>query len=890
MLGTHEFVGPTLAVIMLLVFLGGLAYFVLKDIRSFSIPNTKSLDIEIEKRSNLPRGHISMLQDTLANPKKHITRDLWKNAQNQILHSFNRLKSPNVRATLSRKDPSALRYIAILVFISGIMTAGPLWSSRIMSGVFPMSPHMRASEGKMTGIWIKPPEYTQMPSIHITGGSLSEAINIPEDSEITIRTHSMFGTMFAPTLQNGDKAETLTYLDEGQYELKTTINPNGNRLVLKQFFIPRSSWPYNFIKDNPPEIRSGIKNDEATKNTDTTEQQELSEAPKDDITPDQPAPDSEENTASEEHYEMLDKAQIRFPLTVKDDYSVKELSMTMDLDEMVIDRPLGDPVNETRLIMSEPNADFKIAPIYDLAWHTWAGLPVTFEYSAIDHKGQHATLEKIHLVLPEREFEHPMAKSLIAVRKRIAWDYKDSFHDIAVDLESLLLAPEYLQDNPVTYLAIRIASSRLYYNDNAPDDVRIAAAKDVINILWYAAISIEDGNLAMAMHELRDAQRALENAMRDPKSSSDEIARLMENLREKMQNYFAEMQREMQKRIENGENFPELSMDDFSDIISPDTLSQLMEDIEKALREGDEQKAQELMSQLQRMMEMMDPSMQPNLPSDMQAMKEGVNELQELIERQEQLLEQTEKQAQAMGQVQKPRPIPDSIKRNPVQPPPSIQDMLKDFGFDSAPPKPQENKQEDQDTASQQDGSSNEAPSEKSENTKNNEGGSDKSGEINTQANKAEQEALRYVLGQLMMDAAEKIDEVPESMGLAEQEMRGSEDKLAQNDPAGSVPHQEQAIEHLKDAQENLAKQFRQRMQQMIGIGLSGGQRYDPLGRPYGGQDDPNGRSPDSRVKVPDEAQKKRVDEILRELRERSGDRSRSREELEYLRRLLRQF
>ena len=79
-------------------------------------------------------------------------------------------------------------------------------------------------------------------------------------------------------------------------------------------------------------------------------------------------------------------------------------------------------------------------------------------------------------------------------------------------------------------------------------------------------------------------------------------------------------------------------------------------------------------------------------------------------------------------------------------------------------------------------------------------------------------------------------------------------------------------------------------MQQMIGVGMSGSsQKYDPLGRRYGDENE-DGRGVDSKVEVPDELDKKRVDEIIKMLRDRSGDRSRSREELEYFRRLLRQF
>jgi len=133
-----------------------------------------------------------------------------------------------------------------------------------------------------------------------------------------------------------------------------------------------------------------------------------------------------------------------------------------------------------------------------------------------------------------------------------------------------------------------------------------------------------------------------------------------------------------------------------------------------------------------------------------------------------------------------------------------------------------------------------------------------------------------------MLDISEKLDEIPETMGLAERKMRLSENALGANTPIESINFQEQAIKYLKDTQEELSKQFKQRMQQMVGIGFSGMRKYDPLGRPYGGDSND--------VKVPDAARQKRVDEIMKTLRDRSGDRNRPDEELDYLRRLLRQF
>lgn len=943
MLGIPEFFGTTVEILISLIFMGGLLYFTRKDITTFRLPNDSKLDRAIESKTILPRGQIALIEDNLANPKKRETRSLWDEAQKNAVRTLKSLRVPSIRALITRRDPYALRFIAILFFIAGIMVSGQNWQNKIYNGMLPVSIHSLASApSTAVTLWVTPPAYTKLENVQISGtGTYGETLNIPQGSTIKARIETRFGKYAPPKLNMGGRSYPMENLGDGYYGFETTIE-QGSKLSITQSIFPRATWPYYYVIDTPPEIYVTAKlrpND-----ANHAQNQAQSDAPESNN-------QSEENPASTEPesekkpYELIDKAQLRFSLTVKDDYSVKDLHMSMKLADFVEEKPLGDAFEETRLIISSPQTELKISPVYDLSWHTWAGLPVTFEYTVFDHISQSARLEKINLVLPEREFEHPLAKSVIAMRKQLAWQYRDSFSDISYNLETLLSAPDYFQNNPVTYLAIKTASARLKYVEDKPQDQREVAAKEVIRLLWAIAISVEDGNISLAMRELRDAQRELENAMRDPNTSEEEIERLMQNLREKMNNYFAEMQRELQKRMEDGEEFPEFSEEDFGNIISPDALSKLMEEIEQAMRDGDPEKAQELMSKLQRMMEMMDSARNAQLPKDMQVMQDGVNELQELIERQEQLLEQTEKRtAQEMreswlerdsrreqqqdNQQQSQRNNNGSSERS-MQ---TLQDMLKEFGMTMAPPKPTQNNDEPKQSEQQkqnrahaktQDNETGEKKPEikgQSKNEENREhGNKDKKtaqnnntdqgqtsqpqqqndpsskdqmqGSQTNEEAKTEQDALRYVLGQLMLDVAEHLDEIPETMGEAEQEMRQSAEQLGNNNPQGSLPHQETAIEKLKESQENLSQQFRQRMQQMVGIGSGQGRgKYDPLGRKYGKEEDNNGRTSESDVKIPDEAEKKKIEEIIKELRDRSSDRSRPREELDYFRRLLRQF
>lgn len=834
MMNIPSFFGRSIEIISPLIFIGPLIYFMIKDIRLSIETQTKDIHRALERASNLPLGTINALKDKLSNPEKQITRNLWNNAQQKLIRTLQSLQIPNLNIQLHQQDPTALRYLAILSFICGLMVSGSEWKNNIINGLIPVTPSYVLSSEQGTNLWITPPGYTGITKIHLGNDKSAndDTIKIPEGSKIRIRLYTKFGNLLPPLLKNGNKLEKLDTLGKNLYGLETTIE-NGKNLIIKQGPISRVSWNYEYIIDTPPHIML----DEKENKTDEDNNQIKKER--------------------QRPYDIIEKGHITVPLIVKDDYGVKDLKMVMELDGVEGHLPLGDPFEETRLIMSAPNDVFKISPVYNLTWHSWAGLPITLEYTAIDHKEQIAKLDKIHLTLPEREFEHPMAQSLITMRKRLAWDYDQSFKELSKNIEALLTAPDYFQHDSGIFLNLKSASSRLYYNDNAPNPQRIQAAKDVINILWQVAISIEDGNLSLAMRELRDARRALENAMRNPDASEDKISRLMDNLRDKMQEYFMEMQRELQKRMAEGENIPLLPDEHLGQIISPDAISKLMTEIESALRDDDEQKAQELMSKLQRMMEMLDPDMMAQMPSDMQMMQQGINELQELIERQEALLEQTKKQADAKRQ----RELFPARKKLDM---PSIEKMLKDFGIDTIPPTPPQN--ETKEKTSEQELKKSKIPT--------------------PEESKTEQDALRYILGQLMLDASEEIGEIPESMGLAEQEMRHSSKYLGENEPHKSISHQDKAIEYLKQAKNEINEQLEQRMQQMIGIGFSGdgssGGRRDPLGRPM--DDDQND------VKIPDESQKKRADEILRMLRDRSGDRSRPQKELDYFHRLLRQF
>ncbi len=804
LMGLPGFFGPAGGYVFSAAFFAGLGFLIWRDAWRLHLPD----DSDSLKRLEIDNGFfhrpLSSTGDRLANPQQEETRTLWKNRWARTRQAIEKAHFPRLKPMLAQRDPLALRIGAFILLFCGVVVAGPGWKDRLVHGLFPFSVSLVQKANDSITLWITPPEYTGIWQMVLQGSGRSEqTLEIPEGSIIKARVSDGLGR---PELMMGETVLPMEDFGSDAYGIETVVT-RGEELVIRQLMMKRAVVPYTVVPDAPPTI-----------------------------------------AMEQEQPEIVESAKMRFPLIVQDDYGVRELTMTMDLDDMIEDAPLGHPVSETRSVMSPAGVEMDLFPIYDLTAHPWAGLPVVIGLTVTDHPQQTAAIAPIRMTLPERHFLHPVARRLVEIRKQIIWEPLVASNETALELESLLLYPEDFGNDIVVYLAIRTAASRLIHS---PGEETAGA---LVSLLWDTALRIEDGNLSHASRNLRNAQQALEQALNDPDATDQEIAELMDDLREAMAEYFMELHKEMQKRQANGE-IPMIPSEMLNDMIDGDMLSSMLDQMMSDALNGDKDAARELLSQLQRMMDVMDPSsFMTELPRDMKFMEKGVNEMQELIDKQKELLAKTREKLDRHTQRQ------DQSFGDFLEP---DTELLEEWDLGGLP--------FPQNTAPE--------PS--------------RDFGLNTQEDKGEQEALRFILGQLMREADEKLGEIPENMGFAELEMRSSAQFLGGNDPATSIPHQEKAIEYLEEAQEQMQKQLMQRLQRMTGITLFGGgagQKLDPLGRPQGGDKEGHSKNMHGRVEIPNERVKKRVDEILRVLRERSGERDRPEHELEYFRRLLKQF
>ncbi len=795
--------GTAGAVMALLIFAAGFFYFLYRDISGFRWPSSPDIDRRIEQESRLRHRPLTALGDTLANPQKPQTRKLWLEAHERAMRMLDRIRAGAPRAFMASRDPYAIRLGVLLFFALGLYAAGPAWNQRIAQGLMPVHFGSGAESPDKLTLWITPPDYTGLAPIVIKGRGKGETIDIPAGSVLKISVRS--GASLPHLLAGEDVNIPFNRADDGNYILETPV-PAGDRLKIRQGFFVRAFWPYRIIADTPPQI------------------------------------------ALKDGIEIAQDGPIRFPIEVEDDYGVKTLTAHATLNQSMSPAPLGAPVNESRAVMSPPKTKLALRPVYDLTSHPWAGQPVYLTFTVEDGLGQKTSSEPVLMILPERPFKHPVAKSLVAVRKKLILRPVENYRELSRALEEILVRPGLYQDDKIVFLALRSAASRLFWADPPTTD----DARAVIALLWDTALRIEDGEISIAARKLRDVQRKLESALDNKDTPPEEIQKLMNDLRAAMAEYFIELQREIQKRVAEGQIFPMMPPGMMAQNLDAEAIGNFLEQLEARLLSGDKKAAQDMMGQLQRLLDMMDPSMAAPLPADIQMMSDGIGELQELIKRQRALLNQTQSQAQAL----------DSLKNT-----------TRDFGTLL-----------EEEENSLQDWKNRGMPPPPTPPT------AQPSIVMNTSPHKTEQESLRHDLGEIMLKAGEILNEVPENMGKAEQEMRGSSAALGGNDPGASIPHQEQALQHLEQAQQKLSDQLMARLQQMTGFSLmDGGMKFDPLGRPLGGGNR-NGMLPGSTIKIPDEGERKKAQEILNLLRRRSSELDRPNPELDYYKRLLKQF
>lgn len=724
-------------------------------------------------------------------------RSLWRRHQARMAEQVAAIRLAAPRPPTPKLDPYGVR-----VFVALLLVTAFGYSFSNQSGLIGDAFQSHAKQAEIAGIrvdaWVTPPEYTGKPPIFLTGNTagLPDVITIPEGSEMLVRIvggsgveEVIFKTLDAEiAMPAADDPKATNTVNRSLDARSFRHNPTGNgTLVVRQGQDIAESWRFDLIPDDPPVIAFDGRPARAV------------------------------------------NGALEIGFTVDDDYGAEKAyaeivpvtPQSPDANPLygAPDYPLTLPRSGTR--------ERKGRESRNLTEHPLAGMPVRITLVAEDSIGQTGRSETIEMDLPGRYFNNLLAGAVAEQRQVLALDTNRL--DRVFDLnDAITFAPEETIKNSTHYLLIRSARARLKQSYN--DDM----FRDSADYLWDIALGIEDGDLSFAERRLRDAQRALSEALENG-ASDETIQALMDELREAMQEFLQALAQNMQRNQDSAQ----IPQSDLQNMLRSEDINRMMDQIENLAQSGARDQAQQLLSELQRMMNNLQTGQQRQARGD-NPMRQQMDKLGELMQQQQQLMEETFDLEQALRERRR-------------------QQFFQD-----------ENNQQ---------GQSQQGP------------GQQMTEEELRQALrdlKEQQQALQQQLGE-MQEALEGMG-MPQNEGFNEagEAMGEAGEALGEGEGETAVGEQGRALQALRDGAQSMMNQMRQAMGQNPGgpnngPGSRNPTRLDPLGRPRAN----SGPDFGDNVKIPEEADIQRARRILEAIRERLGDAFRPEMERFYLERLL---
>jgi uncharacterized protein (TIGR02302 family) len=779
----------------------------LYPLRFFRVPSAAEVDRRIEAANELLHSPVQVQTDRPSGADSIFSQALWREHQRRMAETLSSLGPGKPRTRVPDYDRWGLRALVGLLLVTAFAFSFGPFGGRISDGFVARA--ARDAVPPRIDAWVTPPAYTGKAPLFLTADAnqAAQTFSVPQGSDVSLR------------VTGGTGEETLSYADidgnaraidpaapKGPAPASETapklrqftgkLNTNGT-LTLKSGEQDLGHWAFAVIADKPPAIRFVGEPKRAV------------------------------NGSIELNYQ------------IDDDYGAASAKAVFELLDppSANAHPLYGPPDMPLTLPRRGGKATAAKTTKDLTEHVWAGTKIKLTLSVTDDAGHTATSDTKTLVMPERPFANPLARAVLEQRRLIALD--TNAKPRALDLmDAITLRPEDTFNNMSNYLAIMSARSRLKLSES--DD----QLRNVVSYLWEIALGIEEGNLSAAERRLRQAQQALQDAIKNG-ASDQEIEKAMKELREAMNQFL----QEFAQRAQQNPNAPQMQQNGRE--LRQSDIDRMMDQIENLAKSGDRDKAQQLLSELQDMMNNLQAGRQQQGGEQDSQMRQQMDKLGDIMRRQQEMMNDTfrldqmqrgerENGEQQLGEDgdqgqsqdgQKPGPGQDRDPlARPKMSPKDLAEALKQM-------------QEGQ-------------------------------GQL-----QSELDQLKKGLEGMGMEPNEGFGDAGKSMGNAEQ-------SLGEGEGDQAVGHQGRALEALRRGAKEMMKQM-QAMQGDQGGSEQGGRQQDadrdPLGRPR----TTNGPDDGTSVKVPDEIDVQRARQILDAIRKRLGNSLSPDIERSYLERLL---
>lgn len=757
----------------------------------------------LERDSGLVDRPLAAMEDHLAAGRDDLLAEaLWRHHRLRMAALVRQLRVRWPDAGMARHEPWGIR-AGVLLLLAVAVVAGSADPGARLSRALDWQVGGGGAEAAVE-LWITPPAYTHLAPIYrSTARAAEEAgagpLSVPAGSTLLARTT---GVRRTPDLILAGTAVPFASLGESDgrraWRAEAVI-AGGDRIAVRSGRRELAAWPVSVVPDSPPRPAFNA------------------------------APQAEADGLLALAYDATD------------DYGVSDITLVVEPDPAAPSAGAAAPVRAALPLTTPGAPETAGTALQDFSASPMAGLPVLLHLEARDEAGQVGLSERVAMVLPERVFSHPVARQLVAMRKRLAGPAPSPRErsSVAAELGELAVQPDAFGGDVVVSLALSVAQARLRLDEAA------TAVPSVRDLLWETALRVEQGDVPFAERQLEQARQALTEALQR-NAAAAEIDQLVDALQQALNRYLAAAAAELARRGQQAEPFGAEAQ-----MLRSDDLSDMIEAARTLARSGSRDAAMQMLAELQRMLDGMRAGLRNGDGAAMAEARAMMQALRDLGERQQRLLNETFQRArdqQSGQQGERPAGRERSRAPGPVSPGPKQLVPQPDEGMPRLP-------------GSRPGGSG-----------------------IGKGAGAAEQQALRGELGDLMLRLNEAMGGIPQAMGEADQAMKGAVDALGQGRPGEAVPNQSRALDALQQAMQEAG----QALAQQLGGGLM-------LGEDDGG--DIFGRRPDGRrgfasgtLSIPDRGSVQRAREIVDELRRRAAERSRPSEELDYIDRLLRRF
>ncbi len=838
---------PWLRIAMLTGFALAILYTLIRGLTRIALPTPAQADRRLERATGLRHRPLEILYDTPALPGAD---SLWRAHIARARAQITRLRVGLPRPGLAAIDRRALRALVLLAVLAALGVAGEQAPARLLRALQPGFTPPSVPTTPLLQAWITPPPYTGLAPVFLKpeGG----AVSVPAGAHLTV---NLSGGAARPDLLESGQTIPFQVLGEASFQADQDLTSSGP-IIVRRNGADMAAWNITVIANVAPDVRFT----------------------------DHPAAIGNPR-----------QAQVRLPWEVSHAYGVTTLQAELRLT----DRPDAPPLVIAIPLTGAPK-QAKGARTQDLTPHPWAGLPVTALLVARDATGLTGTSETETLTLPERRFQNPIARALVAVRKNLTLRPDDR---LPAMLELIRLAgiDDAWKDDLGAYLNLRAIESMIHRG--RPDVI-----DEVQMRLWQLALHIEEGAPERTARALEQARKELRE-MLDAEKRGEQIDKA--ELERRMKEVQDALQRHLQALAEQAQRDPgNDKFDPKNQQMDTRNLEKLTEQLRDATREGRMDEAREKLAELDKMLD---------------ALEKGEKQRGKMTQKQRDRAEKRQRGEQQMSAVQ------DLVKREGglLDHAQSRSDTgsTGDFrrpGFPSRPLFNQPDIPEDQRRATAEKQTQ------------------DRAGDLKMQ------QAMRRALGELMQQHGDLTGKIPPNLGEADGAMRDAGAALAQGRDAAAANAEQRAVEALQKGSKQMGEQMAQMMKgqgdeegdddgddegdgnQMGENGQDGdqpgdgqgqgpgfgnqygnnqpgnrgrgnrpwgprqgmdrrdGDKRDPLGRLM--QDGTGGLDESGQTEVPEEMEQARTRAIQDELRRRGAERTRPKPELDYIDRLLRQF